>query len=61
MSRARSGARSVLVPIDTAASTSARAVMDLDPGRCTEEVTGPDAVGAGQGTGVEVAIATPTV
>jgi len=37
------------------------AVIDLDPGRHTEEVTGPDAVGAGQGTGVEVAIATLTV
>jgi hypothetical protein len=51
----------VLVPSETAATTSARAVIDFEPGRRTDAVTGPDAVGAGQGTGVLVAIATCTV
>src|SRR5699024_1676900 len=35
-------------PWASAARTSARLVMDLDPGTGTVAVTGPDAVGAGQ-------------
>jgi putative SOS response-associated peptidase YedK len=39
----------VLDPIDAAASTSARAVIDFEPGRRTVSATGRSAVGAGQG------------
>src|SRR5690606_39958443 len=49
-SRARNGARSVEGPTDTAASTRARAVIDLEPGRRTVVRTGALAVGAVQGT-----------
>ena len=49
VSRARSGARRVLAPSDRAPSTSARAVIDFEPGSRTVAVTGPDAVGAVQG------------
>jgi hypothetical protein len=49
VSRARSGRRSVLEPNDCAASTSARAVIDFEPGNRTVVRTGPAAVGASQG------------
>ena len=50
VSRASRGRRSVEVPTETAASTSARALIDFDPGRVTAAVTGPSAVGAVHGT-----------
>jgi hypothetical protein len=55
VSRARNGPRSVDGPAAMALSTSARAVMDLEPGRRTVVLTGAFAVGAVQGTGVRVA------
>ena len=48
VSRARSGWRRVLDPTETAASTSARAVIDFEPGRRTVSRPGR-AVGAGHG------------
>jgi hypothetical protein len=48
----------------SAASTSARAVMDLEPGGETVAVTGPAATGAGHGTGagtVAVVVGTRTL
>jgi putative SOS response-associated peptidase YedK len=49
VSRARNGCRTVLEPTDTAESTSARAVMDFEPGSRTVPATGCPAVGAVQG------------
>lgn len=46
VSRARNGCRSVLEPTDAAAITSARALIDLEPGSRTVPLTGPCAVGA---------------
>jgi hypothetical protein len=51
VSRARSGLRSVLGPMESAASTSARAVIDFEPGRRTVDTTGRLAVGAVHGVG----------
>jgi hypothetical protein len=48
VSLARSGYRNVLDPTDTAASTNALAVIDLEPGSRTEALTGRLAVGAAQ-------------
>src|SRR5258705_1895666 len=49
VSRARSGYRMVDGPAETADSTSARAVIDLDPGRRTVARTGEGAVRAVHG------------
>jgi hypothetical protein len=46
VSRARSGCRRVLDPLESDAITSALPVMDFDPGRRTIAVTGLLAVGA---------------
>jgi hypothetical protein len=47
----------VLDPTDTAASTSARALIDFDPGSRTVSETGPWAVGAGQAVAAALAAA----
>ncbi|GAA3291594.1 hypothetical protein GCM10020218_064680 [Dactylosporangium vinaceum] len=49
VSRARSGPRSVVEPVETAPSTSARAVIDLEPGRRRLASSGPAVLGAGHG------------
>src|SRR5262245_39854603 len=49
VSRARNGARNVDGPTEIAARTSARAVIDFEPGRGTVAYSGPPAVGAVHG------------
>src|SRR6266545_1772940 len=52
VSRLRSGPRMRLGVSASAARTTARLVMDLDPGTVRTACTGPMAAGAGQGVGV---------